>query len=154
MGKYYLRYLIFCLPAVIVSYLLKPETGIALQGVQWFCTFFMLLGWMANTFMASYHLPRKTLSFVLFYTGISVLVIVLYYSVGRPSFLYTLLRYVGGILSIRPFGIIVWALQPFNIPGEMYIICGFFVLLLLAWSLGAIRRRLYANPYRPRIQSR
>lgn len=154
MGKYYIRYLILWLPAVLASYAFSGSGRFAHQ-VQLFCAFFMVLGWAANTGMAAYHYPRGTLSALLTYTGFNILVIVFLYSSYQGSTRYTVLRTAGGILSFQPLDVLVRAIRPFtNLPHELVVTLFLIACCVIGYIAGLVQRRVRPNPYSPRMRRR
>ena len=153
MKKYLLRYLIFWLPAVLAAYFYNNASA-ASQVLQWFCAFFMVLGWAVNTSMAAYRYPRKTMALLLGYAGIHILIITMLYSAqyGTAAEMF-LLRY-GGMFSYRPLDIVVMALLDFNIMHEMYVTLFLVFLCFAGFAAGVFYRRLVPDPYRPRILPR
>lgn len=151
MRKYLLRYLIFWAPAVLVACLFNNASPLS-QILQWFFAFFMLLGWCANTAMAAYHYPRRTLSVLLMYLGINLLAIVALYNINTGSSASMLLLRLGGLLSFTPLDILVMALLDFSIPHEIYVTVGVVILCFLGWLAGLFYRRIHPNPYRPTMQ--
>lgn len=150
MRKYYFGYLVFLLPALIVSLFYNNNSTISVA-LQWFFAFFMLFGFGVNTSSAAYKYPRQTISLILFYTGLNLLISTWLYASSYGTLQYTILRHYAGALSYVPLEIIVDALLDFNIPQEVYVtllvsVCGFIGLIF-----GVVRRRVSPDPYRPTI---
>lgn len=166
MKKYYLRYLFFWVPAVLIACFFNNASMIS-QVLQWFFASFMVLGWTINTAMAAYTFPRRTLSTLLVYAGVMLLIIVGLYNYAfdpassrilqqlNSSFpgLNTglLFRRLGGLLSFTPLDIFVQALLDFAIPHEIYITLFLVGACLIGWICGLVYRFIRPNPYRPKI---
>lgn len=150
MSKYIVRYLILWLPAALVAYFFN-NASMASQVAQWFCAFFMVFGWSVNTGMCAYHYPRTTLSLILVYTGINVLLIVLLYASTYASPLNKALILVGGALSYTPLDAFVRAILDFNIPHEVYVIAFLVACCFVGYCVGLAYRRVRPNPYSPRM---
>lgn len=163
MGRYYAGYLLCWLPAAVFTVLLRNEKVFALLsawtssatlisfGIQVFCAVFMLLGWMAVSYFAAYRFPSRTLSSILIYFGVNMLIIMGYYASFYGSPLYRFLRYYGGIFSYVPMNVGIQAFIDYNVSHEIWatgIIAGICFIGFLA---GALRRRVSPNPYRPRM---
>ena len=165
MGKYYLRYMIFWLPAALVSLFFNNSAVLATAWsqaqvfknisiwAQWLCAFFMLFGWGVTTATASYRFPRATMSFVLSCTGINLLIITMLYATHYGSPIYNFLRNYAGILSYIPLSIIKKALEDFNIQQEVVVTLMLFACCIIGYIAGLVRRRVSPNPYRPRYRS-
>lgn len=154
MKKYLIRYLIFWLPALLVSYLFAGG-GLMADIPQWFFAFFMLFGWSVNTGMAAYHFPRGALSALLAYGGFNTLVIVTLYTTDYRQGLHIFMRKVGGIFSFQPLDILVRNLKPITsaaLPWEFIVLCVLLVCCLLGYLVGVVQRRVRPNPYSPRIR--
>lgn len=154
MRSYLLRYLIFWLPAALMSYVFNFE-GETVHVIQWFCVFFMLFGWGVNTGMAAYHYPRSTLSALLTYTGFNIIVIAVMYVSAEGEGLYLVTRSIGGIFSFGPLDALVQALKNFS--GLMWEMCATGTLIavcVIGYVVGLVQRRVSPNPYRPRIAKR
>lgn len=150
MKKYFLRYLIFWAPAVIIALFFNSALMVS-QVLQWFFAFFMLFGWAVNTGMAAYRYPRKTLSSLLIYLGVNLLIIVWLYSTSLDSRTSRMLVKIGGIFSYTPQDILLKALLEFNIPHEIYITFLIVLLCFIGYLCGLIARRVRPSPYQPRI---
>lgn len=150
MKKYLLRYAIFWLPAMLMSYFFNNSTGISL-GLQWFFAFFLILGWSVNTGMYAYHFPRSAMSSLLLYFGVNVLLIALMYVTGYGTVLNAVMIKVGGIFSFQPLDIVVRALLGFNIPHELYVLFGLVFCGLIGYVCGVVMRRVRPDPYRPQM---
>lgn len=154
MKRYLLRYLIFWLPALAVSYLFQGG-GLVYDLPRWFFASFMILGFSVNTAMAAYHYPRKTLSALLAYGGFNILVIVMLYSTDYRQGLHIVMKKFGGILSFQPLSIYVEHLRPITsvqLPWEFVVLCVILAGCLLGYLAGLFQRRIHPNPYRPRIR--
>lgn len=150
MGKNYLIYFIFLLPALIVSLFFKNDTMLSIS-LRWFFAFFMLLGFGVNTASAAYRYPRATMSFILIYTGANLLIITAFYASAYNSMPYIFLRDYGGALSYVPLGIMVEALLDFNIQQEVVVTLLTAACCGLGYIFGVVRRRVNPDPYSPRI---
>lgn len=148
--KYYFGYLVFLLPALIVSLVFNNDSTLSII-LQWFFGFFMLFGFGVNTAAASYRYPRNTMSFILFYTGLNLLISTLLYSSSYGTLQYTILRRYAGALSFVPLEIMVDAILDFNVPHEVYITLLVTACCLIGLVFGLVRRRVSPNPYRPTI---
>lgn len=150
MKKYLLRYFIFWLPAVLVAYFYN-NAGMLSQTLQWVCAILMIVGWSVNTGFAAYYYPMTTLSILLFYSGVSVIVITAQYMTQYGSIAHTLLHQWGGIISYKPLDILVMAILDFNIPHEIYVVGALIALCAVGLAAGLIQRRIHPNPYHPKI---
>ncbi len=153
MRKHLLRYLLFLAPAFLATLAGRcfPDAGAGLAAARWFFAFLMLLGYGLCTAAFAYRMPRAAAAFILYYTGINLLIITLLYSAQYGTAAYEVLRDYGGALSYVPLEILVEALLDFNVRQEV------FVTLLIAASCtigclaGLLRRRVSPDPYRPTI---
>lgn len=150
MGKYYIRYLIFLLPALLVSLFYNNDTMTSII-LRWFFAFFLLTGFGVTTYTAAYRFPRATMSFILSYTGINLLIITMFYASHYNSPIYPVLRDYAGALSYIPLSIMVDALRDFNIQQEVYVTLFIAVSCIIGYVGGLIHRRINPYPYRPRI---
>ena len=155
MRKHLLRYLIFLLPALAVSWLARPLTGVfsaeGLAGARWFFAFFMLLGYGLCTAVFAYRHPRAAAAFTLYYTGFNLLIITAFYSADYGAAAYGFLRDYGGALSYVPLGVFVDALLEFNIRHEVVVTLILAASMGLGFLAGLFRRRSSPDPYRPVI---
>lgn len=150
MGKNYLIYFMFLLPALIVSLFFKNDSMISIV-LQWFFGFFMLIGFGVNTASSAYRYPRATMSFILLYTGVNLLIITAFYAAAYNSTAYVILRDYGGALSYVPLGIMVNALIDFNIQQEVFVTLLIAACCLAGYIFGLVHRRVHPDPYSPRI---
>lgn len=152
MRQYAVRYVVFWLPALLVSYFFSNQSMTS-QVLQWFFAFFLLLGWSVNTGMAAYNFPRATLSLWLAYTGLHILAITSLYAAPYGSGRYTVLKAVSGFLSYRPLRIFTRVLEGLvpQFPPELCILGGLSACCLIGYLIGLVQRRVNPNPYRPRI---
>lgn len=150
MGKNYLVYFLFLLPALAVSIFFNNDTMTSIV-LRWFFAFFMLIGFGVNTVSAAYHYPRATISFILVYTGVNLLIITAFYASEYNSLPYIILRDYGGALSYVPLGIMVDALLDFNIQQEVFVTFLVAACCLVGCVFGLVHRRVKPDPYRPRI---
>lgn len=150
MGKNYLIYLVFLLPALFVSLFYNNDTMLSIV-LQWFFGFFMLIGFGVNTASAAYRYPRATMSFVLSYTGVNLLIITAFYASAYDSLPYIVLRDYGGALSYVPLGIMMDALLDFNIQHEVVITLLIAACCFIGYIFGIVHRHVKPDPYRPKI---
>ena len=152
MKKYMLRYAVFWLPAFIVVIFL-PESSSYSFVARWFGAFFMIFGWGVNTGMAAVYRPRDTLSLLMIYFGVSLMLITGWY-MGYLSRIFG--RYWGqiisGAFSYIPLYALVRALLDFNIPHEIYAMGILTIFCLIGWLAGIVFRYLNPNPYRPKFK--
>ena len=153
MRKYLLRYLIIWLPALLASYLLNDSYTFA-QIILWFLGFFLLLGWGVNTSMAAYNYPRKTLSFLLAYFGLSVLLIMGLHGASFRSTSYHIFDHTAGALTYRPLYMFFQALLEFNVFAEMWVAGIVVSCCAVGFLCGIIYRQIRPNPYRPTFSGR
>ena len=149
MKRYFLRYLFFLTPALLVSLFFR-NAGTVSQALQWFTAFFMVLGWTVNTSVSAYHYPQEVFGLMLVYTGVNLVLINLVYHNtwgSRSGWLGELM----GAMSFTPLQILVRALIDFNIQQEVYVLIGLLACCALGYLSGLLARRIYPNPYRPRI---
>lgn len=119
--------------------------------LQFFFAFFMLMGWGVTTSTAAYHFPRRTLSFMLAYTGLNLLATMAFYMAEYDTLPYYFLRDYAGILSYLPLAIIVKALDGFNIYREVFVLFLVTFSCAVGYIVGLLHRRINPSPYRPRI---
>lgn len=150
MGKNYLGYFFFLLPALAVSIFFNNDTQVSIV-LRWFFAFFMLIGFGVNTASAAYRYPRATMTFILVYTGVNLLIITAFYASAYNSLAYVILRDYGGALSYVPLGIMVDALLDFNIQQEVFVTFLVAGCCLVGYVFGLVHRRVSPDPYRPRI---
>jgi hypothetical protein len=150
MKRYILRYLFFLTPALLVSLFFRNASA-ASQVLQWFTAFFMVLGWAVNTGMAAYYYPRDVLGLMLVYAGANLALINLVYHNtwgSRSGWLGELM----GAASFTPLQIFVRALIDLNIQQEVYVLAGMVACCAAGYLAGLLARRIYPNPYHPRIE--
>ncbi len=150
MGKNYLIYLLFLLPALIVAWFFNNDTSLSIT-LQWFFGFFMLIGFGVNTASATYRYPRATMSFILLYTGVNLLIITAFYASSYGTPMYNFLRHYAGALCYVPLEIMVEALLDFNMPQEVLVTIAVVVCMLIGYLFGLVHRHVKPDPYRPRI---
>lgn len=150
MGKNYLVYLFFLLPALLVSLFFKNSSTLSIV-LQWFFGFFMLIGFGVNTASAAYRYPRAAMSFILVYAGVNLLIVTALYASDYDSLPYVILRDYGGFLSYLPLGIMVKAITDFNIQHEVVITLLITACCLIGYIFGLVHRRVKPDPYSPRI---
>lgn len=150
MAKYYLRYLIFLAPALIVSIFFNNGSATSIT-LQWFFSFFMLIGFGVNTASAAYAYPRASMAFIFCYTGVNLLIISRFYTSQYGTATYNFLRNYGGALSYVPLEVMVKALLDFNIQQEVCVTLLVAVCCLLGYLAGLVHRRVNPDPYRPTI---
>ena len=150
MQKYLLRYLVFWAPAFVVAVFFCNNT-MPSQIAQFFCAFFMLFGWLANTGMAARRYPRNTLTFILLYSGVSLILTELLYRDILRQYFGNAYYMVGGIFSYVPMDIIIQKTLDFKIQHETYIVAGIAAFCLIGWLFGLFISYHNPNPARPRI---
>lgn len=153
--KYYLRYLSFLLPALVISIFSEYIASVLGDNpaivLQWFFAFFMLIGFGVSTASFGYRFPRAAMSFILCYTGLNLLIITFFYSSQYGTPLYSFLRYYAGALSYVPLEIMVEALLDFNIQQEVCVTLIVTAFCLIGYLAGLVHRRVSPSPYRPTI---
>lgn len=151
MRKYLLRYLVFWVPAVVVAYFFS-SAAFPSQIAQWFTAFFMLFGWGINTGMAAYRHPLPTLSFLLCYAGLNILVVMTMYSAEVGGAMYVFLHRFGGIFSFQAVNIFVQTLKGYpGLYAELVVVEVLLGCALVGYLVGLVQRRVNPSPYSPRI---
>lgn len=150
MGKYYLTYGLFLLPALVVALFLKNGSAASIMA-QWFFALLMLFGFCATTYLAAYQYPRGVLSLILMYAGMNLIIFYLFYKSLYGSAAYHFLRDYGGALSYVPLGILVDTLNDFTVNIEIYVILAVTSCMLMGYLAALVKRRVKPYPYTPRI---
>ena len=153
MRKYFFRYLVFYMPALLASYIFTSGNLFA-HIVQWFFGFFMLLGWGACTAMLTYNYPRNALAFLFAYFGVSVLLIYGLHNASFGSASYVFFDHVAGALTYRPLNMIYRTLLHFPIFQELWIIIIIIASCAVGFVCGMFYRQIRPNPYRPTFMGR
>ncbi len=153
MKKYYCLYLVFWLPALLVSFLFNNTSAFS-HILQWAFAGIMVVGWSVTTGFATYHYPKRVLALILLYGGINAVLITTLYAAHYNSGIYTFINTWGGVLSFQPLDILVKALLDFSIPHEFYVTGLVVVCCLIGYIVGLVYRRIRPNPYRPRLLRR
>lgn len=146
--KYFVRYIIFWIPAILAAYLTGSGYTAAYLA-QWFLGFFMLLGWGVNTGMFAYSSPRGALGFILAYLGLSVLLITWLFRTPFGSTFYRVLDTAAGAFTFRPLYMLYGVLRDFNVFGELWVAGIVAGACAVGFLCGVFYRQVRPNPYRP-----
>ena len=149
MRKYLIRYLIPWVPAVLLAYILTPQSPTFLQIVQWFFGFVMLFWWAINTGQAAYEYPRQTTVFILAYAGVNALLITLIVDTPYSSRWWAVLDHAAGAFTYRPLYMLYESMQEASIFREMWMVGIIAGACLVGFVWGMLYRQMRPDPYRP-----
>jgi len=149
MRKYYLAYALFLLPALFFELINSGNPSFMMM--RWVFALIFLLGLGFTTYLAAYPNPGKTFSFILFYTGINLIVYYFFYISVFGTAAYVFLRDYGGALSYVPLGVLVDALNDSMLNAEVYVILTATACMLAGYLAALVKRRVKPYPYTPKI---
>lgn len=162
MRKYMLIYLLLALPAILVALFYQNRTGLS-AALQWVFAVLMLAGWGVTTGFAAYRHGRRALGLLLLYLAVAIFDISMVYALvySAPTepnpfwrfFFYDFL----GLLTFRPFEVIIRLLLEYNIPHEFVVLGILAACCLIGFIVGIVlrlTRRPKQKPLLGRLSSR
>ena len=151
MGKYYFSYALFLFPALVTALFFKNDSAASITA-QWFFALVLLVGFTFTTYLAAYPYPRRTLSLILMYTGINLIIFYFFYKSVYGTSQYIFLRDYGGALSYVPLGVLIDVLGDLKQNIEVYVILAVASCMLLGYLAALVKRRVKPYPYTPKIR--